>query len=193
MGDEGGFAPPTREESSLDLLQEAIALAGHTGKIDIGLDCASSEFFVPEKGLYDLDFKSQSTEKVLLDREALFERYRAFTEKYDIKSIEDPFDQDDWAGWNLITEKLGHRTQIVGDDLLVTNKKRIDMAVEQKSCNALLLKVNQIGTITESVEAANECFRNQWGVSFQILKLFNFFVRVEINFKGDGVPSFWRD
>lgn len=164
VGDEGGFAPPTREESSLDLLQEAIELAGHTGKIDIGLDCASSEFYVPEKDQYDLDFKSDVQNKVLLTREELFERYRQFVEKYDIKSVEDPFDQDDWKGWNLITEKLGHRTQIVGDDLLVTNKKRIDIAVEQKSCNALLLKVNQIGTVTESVEAANECFKNKWGV-----------------------------
>jgi enolase len=92
VGDEGGFAPPTREEDSLNLLMEAIEKAGHTGKIDIGLDCASSEFYVPESHKYDLDFKSNNSNKILLTKEQLFERYASFVTKYNIKSIEDPFD-----------------------------------------------------------------------------------------------------
>jgi enolase len=104
-------------------------LAGHQGKIDIGLDCASSEFWVPEKQKYDLDFKG-TPGQTLLSKKELLERYAGFCQNYNIVSIEDPFDQDDWEGWNMITETLGKKVQIVGDDLLVTNLKRIEMAVK---------------------------------------------------------------
>lgn len=84
------------------------------GKIDIGLDCASSEFFVPEKNMYDLDFKNTKGDKKLLTKEQLLDVYADFCKKYNIVSIEDPFDQDDWEGWSMITKKLGEKVQIVG-------------------------------------------------------------------------------
>ncbi len=90
--------------------------------------------------------------------------YESYAAKYPIVSIEDPFDQDDWEGWTMITKGLGSKIQIVGDDLLVTNKQRIESAINQKACNALLLKVNQIGSLTESIEAAEKSIDNGWGV-----------------------------
>lgn len=90
--------------------------------------------------------------------------YEEYSAKYPIVSIEDPFDQDDWEGWTMITKGLGAKIQIVGDDLLVTNKQRIDEAIEKKACNSLLLKVNQIGSLTESIEAAEKSIEKGWGV-----------------------------
>lgn len=90
--------------------------------------------------------------------------YEKYVSKYPIVSIEDPFDQDDWEGWSGITKGLGSKIQIVGDDLLVTNINRIDDAIKKKACNALLLKVNQIGSLTESIEAANKSKQQNWGV-----------------------------
>lgn len=94
----------------------------------------------------------------------LNELYEKYAKKYPIVSIEDPFDQDDWAGWQSITKGLGSKIQIVGDDLLVTNINRIKDAIDKKACNALLLKVNQIGSLTESIEAANMSKAQKWGV-----------------------------
>jgi len=161
VGDEGGFAPNFQNnQEALDLCIGAIEAAGYTGKIKIGMDVAASEFRKGDK--YDLDFKNEkSNEAEWISSAKLGEMYLGFVEKYPIVSIEDPFDQDDWEGWTNLTAKTA--IQIVGDDLTVTNPKRINMAVEKKSCNCLLLKVNQIGSVTESIEAHNLAKSNGWG------------------------------
>ncbi|KAF8923518.1 enolase 3, isoform 1, partial [Dissophora ornata] len=149
VGDEGGFAPNIQDNAEgLELLKEAIAKAGYTDKVKIGMDVAASEFY--KDGKYDLDFKNpESDASQHLTGEQLAALYKDFTTKYPIVSIEDPFDQDDWSAWTHVTGATD--IQIVGDDLTVTNPVRIQTAIEKKSCNALLLKVNQIGTITESI------------------------------------------
>lgn len=161
VGDEGGFAPNILEnKEALELIMAAIEAAGYTGKIDIGMDVAASEFF--KDGKYDLDFKNPSSNpQDYLEQKALQELYESFIKNYPIVSIEDPFDQDDWDGWKGLTSATD--IQIVGDDLTVTNPKRIQMAVERGACNCLLLKVNQIGTVTESIRAHLLAKKNGWG------------------------------
>lgn len=162
VGDEGGFAPNIENnEKGLDLINEAIKRAGYTGKIDIGMDVAASEFY--KDGKYDLLWKTKQAGKSesLLSGEQLADVYRDYAKKYPIVSIEDPFDQDDWESWSKLTASVD--IQIVGDDLTVTNPKRIKTAVEKKSCNGLLLKVNQIGTVTESIQAHNLAKSSGWG------------------------------
>ena len=114
------------------------------------MDCAASEFFSESSKNYDLHFKDDKKSKSVahLTSKSLNELYEKYAKKYPIVSIEDPFDQDDWEGWSSITKGLGSKIQIVGDDLLVTNINRIDEAIKRKACNALLLKVNQIGSLT---------------------------------------------
>jgi enolase len=151
VGDEGGFAPNVSgAEESLELRMEAIKKAGYEGKIKIALDVASSEFY--KEGKYDLDFKNPNSDpsKWITGKE-LADLYIGYAEKYPIISIEDPFDQDDWEAWSHFT--ANSKIQIVGDDLTVTNPIRIKTAIEKKACNGLLLKINQIGTITESIMA----------------------------------------
>jgi enolase len=150
VGDEGGFAPNIQENAEgLELLKEAIEKAGYTGKVKIGMDVAASEFYT--NGKYDLNFKSADSDASKhLSGEQLAKLYQQFTHDYPIVSIEDPFDQDDWSAWSHLTGATD--IQIVGDDLTVTNPTRIRTAVDKKACNALLLKVNQIGTITESIQ-----------------------------------------
>lgn len=167
VGDEGGFAPNVGDGiEALELLKEAIQVAGHSSIVEIGMDCAASEFWNESSKKYDLHFKDEKLSKSVphVTNKELNSIYEQYAAKYPIVSIEDPFDQDDWEGWNLITKGLGSKIQIVGDDLLVTNKQRIDTAIKQKSCNALLLKVNQIGSLTESIEAAEKSIDNGWGV-----------------------------
>ncbi|GAA96626.1 hypothetical protein E5Q_03296 [Mixia osmundae IAM 14324] len=162
VGDEGGFAPNVKgAEEALEILTEAIEKAGYTGKIKIALDVASSEFY--KDGKYDLDFKNPNSDssKWLTGKE-LADVYLEMVNKYPIVSIEDPFDQDDWEAWSHFTANSG--IQIVGDDLTVTNPVRIKSAIEKKACNGLLLKVNQIGTITESIEASRLAQSDGWGV-----------------------------
>jgi len=161
VGDEGGFAPNIlNNKDALNLINEAIAKAGYTGKIDIGMDVAASEFY--KDGLYDLDFKNpQSDKSKWLTPDKLQGLYQEFINEFPIVSIEDPFDQDDWGAWASITAATN--IQIVGDDLTVTNPKRIQTAVEKKACNCLLLKVNQIGTVTESIKAHLLAKQNGWG------------------------------
>ncbi|KAF7330140.1 Enolase [Mycena sanguinolenta] len=162
VGDEGGFAPNVSgAEESLELLSEAIKKAGYEGKIQIALDVASSEFY--KEGKYDLDFKNPNSDpsKWITGAE-LAELYVGYAKKYPIVSIEDPFDQDDWDAWTHLTKLSG--IQIVGDDLTVTNPLRIKTAIEKKACNGLLLKVNQIGTISESIQAAQLAQSDGWGV-----------------------------
>lgn len=162
VGDEGGFAPNIQDNrEGLELLKQAIEKAGYTGRVKIGMDTAASEFYKDEK--YDLDFKNpQSDPKDWMTGPQLTELYQSFIADYPIVSIEDCFDQDDWDAWVGVTAKT--TIQIVGDDLLVTNPKRIRTAIERKACNALLLKVNQIGSVTESIEACKVSQQNGWGV-----------------------------
>ncbi|TDH73768.1 hypothetical protein CCR75_003644 [Bremia lactucae] len=163
VGDEGGFAPNIQSNrEGVELLMTAIHRAGYDGKIGIGMDVASSEFCTSE-GNYDLDFKTKTSTDILSGDE-LGALYQNLVTEFPIVSIEDPFDQDDWLHYASLTATIGDRVQIVGDDLLCTNPTRIATALEHKACNALLLKVNQIGTVTESVDAVALAQRNGWGV-----------------------------
>ncbi|XP_059296264.1 enolase [Lycium barbarum] len=165
VGDEGGFAPNIQEnKEGLELLKTAIDKAGYTGKVVIGMDVAASEFYGKDK-TYDLNFKEENnngSQKISGDQ--LKDLYKSFVSEYPIVSIEDPFDQDDWETYAKLTAEIGEKVQIVGDDLLVTNPKRVSKAIEGKACNALLLKVNQIGSVTESIEAVKMSKRAGWGV-----------------------------
>ncbi|KIL71421.1 hypothetical protein M378DRAFT_218308 [Amanita muscaria Koide BX008] len=162
VGDEGGFAPNVSgADEALELLSEAIRKAGYEGKIKIALDVASSEFY--KEGKYDLDFKNPNSDpSKWISGVELADLYLGYIKKYPIVSVEDPFEQDDWEAWTHFTSKSG--IQIVGDDLTVTNPKRIKTAIEQKACNGLLLKVNQIGTVSESIQAAQLAQSDGWGV-----------------------------
>ncbi|KAG6550823.1 hypothetical protein Mapa_007619 [Marchantia paleacea] len=163
VGDEGGFAPNiSSNKEGLDLVKEAIERAGFTGKIKIGMDVAASEFLTDDKK-YDLDFKSVNNNGSEKKSGAeMIDLYKSFCSEYPIISIEDPFDQDDWDNTKALTS-LGI-CQVVGDDLLVTNPKRVMKAIQEKTCNALLLKVNQIGSVTEAIQAVNMSKDAGWGV-----------------------------
>jgi len=167
VGDEGGFAPNIlANEEGLNLVVEAIEKAGYTGKVKIGMDVAASEFYTKEK-LYDLDFKTEGEGKdasQTITGEKLTEMYEAFCKNYPVVSIEDPFDQDDFPAYGAMTAKLGAGCQVVGDDLLVTNPKRVQKAIDESACNALLLKVNQIGSVSESIKAVAMAKAAGWGV-----------------------------
>lgn len=165
VGDEGGFAPNIQDnKEGLELLKEAIEKAGYTGKIRIGMDVAASEFY--KDGKYDLDFKNPKGDKSMVKTgEDMIELYKEFIDEYGLVSIEDPFDQDEWETYSKMMKAVGEKgPQIVGDDLLVTNVKRIKKAIKEKACNALLLKVNQIGTVTEAIEACRTAQKAGWGV-----------------------------
>ncbi|KAL2533578.1 Bifunctional enolase 2/transcriptional activator [Abeliophyllum distichum] len=165
VGDEGGFAPNIQEnKEGLELLKTAIDKAGYTGKVVIGMDVAASEFYGSDK-TYDLNFKEENnngSQKISGDQ--LKDLYKSFVSEYPIVSIEDPFDQDDWEHYAKLTGEIGVQVQIVGDDLLVTNPTRVKKAIKEKTCNALLLKVNQIGSVTESIEAVKMSKQAGWGV-----------------------------
>jgi len=167
IGDEGGFAPPCDVESGLQMIMEATEAAGYLDKVSVGLDVASSEFKVAGKNEYDLDFKTKGADKdssLLLTGDELIAMYKDMIARYPVVTIEDPFDQDDWANWAKLTAEVGTAVQIVGDDLTVTNPIKIKQAIEEKSCNCLLLKVNQIGSISESIDAVKLSKQNGWGV-----------------------------
>jgi len=168
VGDEGGFAPNvSSSKDALELINKAIEAAGYKGRVKIGMDVAASEFYSAEnkEKPYDLGWKDPSSEgQMKMDGTALGQVYQTFASEYPILSIEDPFDQDDWNSWRQITSSIGKDVQIVGDDLLVTNPVRVKKAIEEKSCNALLLKVNQIGSVTESIEAVSMAKQAGWGV-----------------------------
>uniref|UniRef100_A0AAY4E1T3 phosphopyruvate hydratase n=1 Tax=Denticeps clupeoides TaxID=299321 RepID=A0AAY4E1T3_9TELE len=161
VGDEGGFAPNILEnKEALELLKNAISKAGYSDKIVIGMDVAASEFY--KEGKYDLDFKSPDDPSRYISPDKLADLYKSFVKDYPVVSIEDPFDQDDWQAWSNFTASTS--IQVVGDDLTVTNPKRIAKAVADKACNCLLLKVNQIGSVTESLQACKLAQSNGWGV-----------------------------
>ncbi len=150
IGDEGGFAPPiSRPTEALDLLVTAIEQCDYTKKVKIGIDPASQEFLA--KDLYNLSFKDPSSHSDKLSAKELGSLYKDLLAKYPIVLLEDPFGQDDWEAWENFCKTCP--VELVGDDLLATNIKRIQRAEKSKACNALLLKINQIGTITESIEA----------------------------------------
>jgi enolase len=147
VGDEGGFAPDLRSnEEAVELLLAAIEATGlQPGRdVRIAIDAAAAEFLEHDK--YVIDGRPHS-------RDELLEVYRSWCEKYPIFSIEDGLDQDDWAGWTKLTRALGDKVQLVGDDLFVTNSARLQMGIDQGAGNAILIKVNQIGTLTETLEA----------------------------------------
>ncbi|XP_041503924.1 alpha-enolase-like isoform X2 [Microtus oregoni] len=161
VGDEGRFAPNILEnKEALELLKNAIGKAGYTEQVVIGMDVAASEFF--RSGKNDLDFKSPDDASRYITPDQLADLYKSFIREYPVVSIEDPFDQDDWEAWKKFTASSD--IQVVGDDLTVTNPKRIAKAVSEKSCNCLLLKVNQIGSMTESLQACKLAQSNGWGV-----------------------------
>jgi len=164
VGDEGGVAPDIQTpEEALDLIIAAIDKAGYKGQVNIAMDVASSEFYKEDVKKYDLDFKNPDSDKSKwLTYEQLADLYKSLASKYPIVSIEDPFAEDDWEAWSYFFKTSDF--QIVGDDLTVTNPLRIKKAIELKSCNALLLKVNQIGTLTESIQAAKDSYAAGWGV-----------------------------
>lgn len=148
VGDEGGFAPDLKSNAEgFELIIEAIKKAGYVPGKDVclGIDVAASEFY--ENGKYNLVGEGRS-----LTTEELVNFYEELCSKYPIISIEDPVDENDWEGFRLVTEKLGDKIQLVGDDLFVTNKKCLQMGIDNHAGNAILLKVNQIGTITETLE-----------------------------------------
>ncbi len=147
VGDEGGFAPNLKSnEEAIECISEAIVKAGYkTGTgISLALDVASSEFF--ENGKYTVEGRK-------LGKDKLIELYGEWVKRYPIISIEDPFAEDDWEGWRMITKELGDRVQIVGDDVFVTNTKRLERGIKEKAANSILVKVNQIGSLTETLEA----------------------------------------
>ena len=165
VGDEGGFAPNIESaEKALDILVKAIDKAGYTGKIKIGMDVAASEFYDEEQKKYDLNNK-QKGQPHYLTSEEMVAYYLKQIEKYPIISIEDAFEQDDWNGFQTLLKAVqGRGVQLVGDDLTVTNVKRIQLAIEKNACNCLLLKVNQIGSVTEAIAACIMARGAGWGV-----------------------------
>jgi enolase len=165
VGDEGGFAPNIESaEKALEIIVQAIEKAGYTGKIKIGMDCAASEFYDEAGKQYDLNNKQPGQPNYLTSQQ-LVSYYLKLSEQYPIISIEDGFDQDDWGGFQaLLTAVKGRGVQLVGDDLTVTNVKRIQLAIEKNACDCLLLKVNQIGSITEAIAACNLARGAGWAV-----------------------------
>jgi enolase len=152
VGDEGGFAPNLpNDEEALTIIIEAIEKAGFEPgtEIALALDCAASELFDKESRTYTFKKSSAGT----LTADGMIELYGAWLEKYPIVSIEDGLAEDDWDGWAALTAKLGERVQLVGDDLFVTNTERLARGIESSVANAILIKVNQIGTLTETLEA----------------------------------------
>ena len=149
LGDEGGFAPelPTNA-AALELISEAIAKAGYTlGKdIALALDVAATEFYSEATGTYKFEGKERTTDEMIA-------YYTELLERFPLVSIEDPLAEDDWAGWTKMTAQLGDKVQIVGDDLYVTNPARLQKGIDEKAGNAILVKVNQIGTLTETRDA----------------------------------------
>lgn len=154
IGDEGGFAPNlASNRAALDLILEAVEVAGFKAgsEIALAMDVAATEFC--ENGEYNFEGKKFTSDQMI-------SYYADLVASYPLISIEDPLDEDDWAGWAQLTQKLGEQIQIVGDDLFVTNPERLQRGIDSKTANALLVKVNQIGTLTETIDAVNLAHKN---------------------------------
>lgn len=164
VGDEGGFAPNLPDaESVLDVLMEAIEASGYVPgqDIKIAMDAASSELYNEKTGMYHFPGESKlKGEEVLRDTGEMISYYERLVENYPIISIEDGLDENDWDGWQELTKRLGEKIQLVGDDLFVTNTKRLDAGIKLHCGNAILVKVNQIGTLSEAFEAVEMAHKN---------------------------------
>lgn len=164
VGDEGGFAPNLPDaESVLDFLVEAIEASGYVPgqDIKIAMDAASSELYNEKTGMYHFPGESKlKGEEVLRDTGEMISYYERLVENYPIISIEDGLDENDWDGWQELTKRLGEKIQLVGDDLFVTNTKRLDAGIKLHCANAILIKVNQIGTLSEAFEAVEMAHKN---------------------------------
>jgi enolase len=160
VGDEGGYAPSLKANAeAVEIILEAIDKAGFKPgeQVSIALDPAASEFYESDEGVYHL-----RTEGKKLTSAEMVEFWKSWVDQYPIVSIEDGLAEDDWAGWKLLTKTIGKEIQIVGDDLLVTNPERVRRGIEENACNALLVKVNQIGSLTEAIESVDMCHRAGW-------------------------------
>ena len=160
VGDEGGYAPALKANNeAVEVILTAIEKAGYKAgdQVAIALDPAASEFYDEESGLYNLRKEGKK-----LNGEQMVAFWKSWIDQYPIVSLEDGLAQDDWESWELMTRELGERIQIVGDDLLVTNPERVRRAIKEKAANALLVKLNQIGTLTETIEAVEICQRAGW-------------------------------
>lgn len=160
VGDEGGYAPALKANAeAVEVILEAVERAGYKAgeQVSIALDPAASEFFEEDSGLYHL-----RTEGKKLTSEEMVAFWNSWVDQYPIVSIEDGLAQDDWEGWKMLTAEIGDRVQIVGDDLLVTNPERVLRGIREKAANSLLVKLNQIGSLTETIEAVDLCHRAGW-------------------------------
>jgi len=168
VGDEGGFAPDLPDaESVLEFLVAAIQASGYTPgqDIKIAMDAASSELYNEKTGMYHFPGESSlKGQEIVRSTQDMIDYYAGLVEKFPIISIEDGLDQEDWDGWQALTERLGDSVQLVGDDLFVTNTKRLDAGIKLKTANAILVKVNQIGTLTEAFEAVEMAHKNGYKV-----------------------------
>jgi len=166
VGDEGSFAPNIQDTNeALDLIKKAIGAAGYTDKVEIGIDVLASEFYLEKEKKYDLNFKAKSNDgKAKFTGEQLTKLYEGYIKDYPIALIEDPFEKNDFINYSKMTAALGNKVEIVGDDLLMSNPTRVKKAIAENACNALLLKMNQIGTVTESIETVRLAKQAKWGV-----------------------------
>lgn len=164
VGDEGGFAPDLKDAAEVfELLTEASRIAGYeTGKdIFFAMDVAASELYNEEKGVYEFPGEGKMKgEKIVRTAEDLMDYYEELINRYPIISIEDGLSEDDWKGWSNLTKMLGHKVQLVGDDLFVTNTKKLKVGIEKAAGNAILIKLNQIGTVSEVMDAIELAHRN---------------------------------
>lgn len=159
VGDEGGFAPKSESNSEpLELINKAIEEAGYKSgsQVNIGIDAAASSFYDEKENKYI--FKP---ENATLTREMLINMYNEWIQKYNVISVEDGLNENDWEGWQAMNEKIGGNVLLIGDDLLVTNTKRLKKAIGEKACNAVLIKVNQIGTLSETIECVKLAKKNK--------------------------------
>ena len=160
VGDEGGYAPQLKANvEAVEVILEAISKAGFKAGTDvaIALDPAASELYDEKEKVYNLRREGKK-----LSSEQMVAFWKSWVDQFPIVSIEDGFAQDDWEGWKMFTKEVGDRIQVVGDDLLVTNPERVKRAIQEKACNSLLVKVNQIGSLTETIEAVTLCQRAGW-------------------------------
>ncbi len=160
VGDEGGYAPALKTNNeAVEVILEAIHKAGYKAgeQVAIALDPAASELYEDESHLYNLRKEGRK-----LSSAEMVAFWKSWVDQYPIVSIEDGLAQDDWDGWKLMVREMGGRIQIVGDDLLVTNTERVNRAIRESAANALLVKLNQIGTLTETIEAVETCHRAGW-------------------------------